>query len=313
MLLVNFLVGLPVGPEEGRVLVLLYVLGALLLGFLLAGALDWMMVRPIQTLARQVRAAAESGWSEPLALPREGDELGDLGQALEELRASTVTQREELEQRLATIGELAAGVAHEVNNPNGVVLSRVSYLLRVADDEGLDPDVIDDLQTIEHQAQRVSKVASALLDFVRPGPTGRQPVELAEVVELTVALLRPSAREAAVDLVLESGPEPRPQGRRDRLEQVAFNLVKNAIECGGTAVTVRMRPDGFEVGDDGPGIDAARLPRVFEPFYTTKADQGGTGLGLAVSYGIVKDHGGDLQVQSSASGTTFTVRFPRGA
>ena len=310
LLLVNYLVGLSADADDSQVLVLLYLLGALVGGFLLAGALDRMMVRPITDLASQVRSAADEGWREPLDLPRQGDELGDLGRALEELRAATVSQREELQQRLDSVSTLAAGVAHEVNNPNGVVLSRVGYLLQIADEEGLDPDVIEDLQTIEHQARRVGSVASGLLEFVRPGPEDRGPVDLSEVLALAVALLKDRASQEGVVLELVARAAPRPIGRRDRLEQVAFNLVKNAVECGATRVIVRTRPDGFEVVDDGPGIDDDARARIFEPFFTTKSAQGGTGLGLAVSYGIVQDHGGILTVDSSPSGTTFRVGFP---
>ena len=310
LLLVNYLVGLSVEADDSQVLVLLYLLGALVGGFLLAAALDRMMVRPITDLARQVRNAADEGWREPLEVPRQGDELGDLGRALEQLRAATVSQREELQQRLDSVSTLAAGVAHEVNNPNGVVLSRVGYLLQIADEEGLDPDVIEDLQTIEHQARRVGSVASGLLEFVRPGPEDRGPVDLHEVLALSVALLKERASHEGVALELVVGDAPRPIGRRDRLEQVAFNLVKNAVECGATRVTVRLRPDGFEVVDDGPGIADHARARIFEPFFTTKSHQGGAGLGLAVSYGIVQDHGGTLTVESSPSGTTFRVGFP---
>lgn len=313
MLLVSWLVGLPTAGEDVRPLVFLYLVGALGGGFLLAGALDWMMVRPVQRLASQVRSAADNGWSEPLMLPPAGDELGDLGRALEDLRTSTVAQRGELESQLANIGELAAGVAHEVNNPNGVVLSRVGYLLKIADEEGLDPDVIDDLQVIEHQARRVSRVASSLLEFVRPGPEGRLPVDLAEVLELTVALLMPLARGAQVEVCLELPCAPRPVGRRDRLEQVTFNLVKNAVEAcrPGGRVIVRTHPLGFSVKDEGAGIPPDVLPRVFEPFFSTKGGEG-SGLGLAVSYGIVKDHSGTLAVQSTeGAGTTFTASFPK--
>ena len=310
LLLVNYLVTLSVDADDSQVLVLLYLLGALVGGFLLAGALDRMMVRPITDLAREVRSAADEGWRDPLQVPRQGDELGDLGRALEELRAATVSQREELQHRLDSVSTLAAGVAHEVNNPNGVVLSRVGYLLQVADEEGLDPDVIEDLQTIEHQARRVGSVASGLLEFVRPGPEGREPVDLHEVLALAVALLKERASHEGVALELVVPHAPCPLGRRDRLEQVAFNLVKNALECGAKRVTVRTRPDGFEIVDDGPGIADNARARIFEPFFTTKSAQGGTGLGLAVSYGIVQDHGGTLTVDSSPSGTTFRVGFP---
>ncbi len=322
MLLVHWLVGLPsAAGEDPRALVLLFVGGAVVGGFLLAAALDRMMVRPIQSLSQQVRQAAESGWSESLETPPPGDELGDLGRALEELRASVVSQRGELESRLANIGELAGGVAHEINNPNGVVLSRVGYLLKIADEEGLDPDVIDDLQVIEHQARRVSRVASALLEFVHPGPGDRTLVDLCEVLELTTALLVPAAAAAEVTLVLEEGPSLRVNGRRDRLEQVAFNLMKNAIEgCDvGGRVTVRPLPHGFEVEDDGSGIPEEHLERIFEPFFSTKRHQEigvreGSGLGLAVSYGIVKDHAGTLEVRSTVGeGSIFTVRFSESA
>ncbi|MCB9764671.1 MAG: hypothetical protein H6739_33155 [Alphaproteobacteria bacterium] len=318
----------------------LYLGVAVLGGLGVAAALDALVVRPLQQVVEQVRAASARGWTESIRPPRGAAELTELGAALEALRGSVIAQRRELEAlntelehrvelrtrqlaraqeqllraaRLAGLGELAAGVAHEVNNPTGVILSRVDYLLSVADDEGLDPDVIDDLQVIAHQARRVARVTGDLLRLGRDDDRQVGPVPLREVLALTCSLLAPQAREAGVSLALAGDAEPVARGDRGQLEQLAFNLARNALDaCAeGGAVQLALRPDGFAVIDDGHGIPDALRARIFEPFVTTRPPGQGSGLGLAVAFGVVADHGGRIEVDSSPGrGATFTVTLP---
>ncbi len=329
MIAVDWVLGLT-DPTDRRPALLLFVGLALSGGLVFAMALDRMVVRPVQATIDQVRRASEDGWTRPIE-PVGGPEFQELGGALEVLRSDLVAEREQLEKRveertealrraesklaeqarLAAVGQLAAGVAHEVNNPNAVVLSRVGYLLSVADDEGLDPDVIDDLAVIEHQSRRVAKIAGSLLQFGRTSTAGRTEVPIREVLELTRELLSRRADQNGVSLVVE-GAEVGLQADRDQLEQVAFNLTQNALEATTEGrVVLRTLPDGFQVEDTGAGVDEDVIARIFDPFFTTRGVGGGTGLGLSVSYGIVSEHGGAIEVDSTPGrGSTLTVRLP---
>ncbi|HJN75914.1 MAG TPA: ATP-binding protein [Myxococcota bacterium] len=329
MVAVDWIIGLSV-PGDRRPALLLFVSVALIGGLIVAFALDRMVVKPIQSTIGQVRSTSNEDWRKVIE-PQGGPEMQELGHALEQLRADLVAERDQLERRveerteqlreaerqlgqqarLAALGQLAAGVAHEVNNPNGVVLSRVGYLLKVADDEGLDPDVIEDLETIEHQSQRVASIAGNLLQFGRTTPGGMGPVVVTEVLELSAGLLRHQAGERSVEVVVDADPGHVVDADRDALEQVVFNLVRNALDaCDEGRVTLRSHVDGFSVEDQGRGIDPDVLPRIFEPFFTTKGVGRGTGLGLSVSYGIVSEHGGRIEVDSTpGAGTTFRVHF----
>ncbi len=334
LLAVDWLIGFSEAGDR-RPLLLLFVPVVLAGGLAVSAALDRMVVRPIQHTIRQVERSKVEGWNRPIEPSANGPEVQALGESLEDLRSGLVSERDALEARvqersaqleaaqrtlaeqarLAALGQLAAGVAHEVNNPNGVVLSRVGYLLSVADEEGLDPDVIEDLEIIEHQVQRIATITGNLLKFGRPGQGERAEVALDEVLQLTADLLQRQAAQADIALSVElSGG--RVLARRGELEQVAFNLVRNALDaCAqGCSVTLVGLPDGFEVRDDGPGMVPEIQARVFEPFFSTKGVGQGTGLGLSVSYGIVSEHGGSLELESQpGQGSTFTVRLPRSA
>ena len=329
MVAVDWVLGLT-DPVDRRPALLLFVGVALAGGLVFSMALDRMVVRPVQATIEQVRATSDEAWSKPIE-PVGGPEFQELGEALEKLRRDLVAERDQLEERvaertealqraeqelaeqarLAAVGQLAAGVAHEVNNPNAVVLSRVGYLLSVADDEGLDPDVIDDLGVIEHQAQRVAKIAGSLLQFGRTSTAGRVEVPLHDVLTLTAELLARRAEQQGLALRVE-GPPVTVTADRDQLEQVCFNLAQNALDATAEGhVVLRTLPDGFQVEDTGAGIEPDVQARLFEPFFTTRGVGGGTGLGLSVSYGIVSEHGGEIEVDSTPGrGSTFTVRLP---
>lgn len=326
-----------VSYQQGQLF--LYLASAGVGGILFAGVLDLLVTRPVMRLLAQVRVAAKTGWAAPLEI-RGGDEIAELGDALEALRGAVVAQRGELEalnadlerrvqertrqleaaqnqliqaEKMASLGQLAAGVAHEVNNPNGVVLSRAGYLLSVADEEGLDPDVIDDLQVIEDQAKRVARIAGSLLQFARPGARSSAPVALATVAELTCQVLGHTAKKAQVTLTVEVGDRVCVDGDRGRLEQVVFNLVINAIHATppGGAITVRAAGGRLEVEDTGVGIPEDQVSRIFDPFFTTKEPGEGTGLGLSVTYGIVHEHGGTIRaVSGPGRGTLMVVELP---
>ncbi len=221
-------------------------------------------------------------------------------------------------EKLAAIGTLAAGVAHEINNPVGVITARVETMLWDADDMGLPPAVQEDLRVIDKHAQRVAKIARGLLSFARRAPWETTWVDLNRLLEEALLLVeRQFAKEGILlERALEPGLPPI-RGSLNHLEQVMINFLNNAREAmaGGGRLAVssrRGRREGWvevRIADSGPGIPAEHLSHIFDPFFTTKA--AGTGLGLAVSYGIVQEHGGTIEVESAIGrGTTFVVALP---
>ncbi|MEW6751002.1 MAG: [Fe-Fe] hydrogenase large subunit C-terminal domain-containing protein [Candidatus Latescibacterota bacterium] len=221
-------------------------------------------------------------------------------------------------EKLASMGQLAAGIAHEINNPLGVVLMYAHLLLEeTPEGEGLH----EDLKLITEEADRCKKIVAGLLDFARQNQVVRAPVDVCEMVDKTLRALPPPA---GVEVqVLHRVADPVAELDRDQFVQVLTNLVTNAYTAmpqgGRLTVAVDGEPEtvAFRVADTGIGIPRENLERIFHPFFTTKQLGKGTGLGLAVTYGIVKMHRGSITCQSSAdpaqgpTGTTFAVILPR--
>ncbi len=219
--------------------------------------------------------------------------------------------------KLASIGELVSGVAHEINNPLEVILSRTQYQSELVREGSGSDDLEEDLDAIGRQAQRINQIVQDLLSFSRPHPMTLRGVSLAEVVTrcltLTGARLRATGVQTRVEL-----PDSlqRVWADPDRLEQVLVNLVNNAIDAmsgaGELRIGARVQGDRvlLSVADTGEGIPEENLKRIFDPFFSTKPGKG-TGLGLSISYGIVRDHGGSVWVESQpGEGSTFFISLP---
>ena len=222
-------------------------------------------------------------------------------------------------EKLAALGTLSAGLAHELNNPVGIISSRIDLMLQEAEELGLPPQVRQDLEVLHRHSQRVARIARGLLSFARQSPGDRGLLDLNGVVEDTLLLLEKQVSKEGITVRRSLAPDlPPMQGDSNALQQVVLNLLTNARDAMGDGGEIRIetgtvasRPGWLRlvVADNGPGIPLHRLPRIFDPFYTTKAQ--GTGLGLAVSYGIVREHQGTIDVQSQpGKGTTFTLTFP---
>lgn len=221
-------------------------------------------------------------------------------------------------EKLASMGQLAAGIAHEVNNPLGVVLMYSHLLL---DEQKSDPKMQEDLKLIAEQADRCKKIVSGLLGFARQNKVVLEPTDFHELISRTMMTL-PSPPSITVDVIRELD-NPIVEIDRDQIIQVLTNLVSNAYAAmpDGGKLTIGTRGDShffwFSVSDTGVGIPQENLDKIFEPFFSTKQLGMGTGLGLSVTYGIVKMHYGDIRVDSNAdpaagpTGATFTVKLPR--
>jgi hypothetical protein len=232
-----------------------------------------------------------------------------------------ITERKSLEratrqaERLAALGRLSAGIAHEVNNPIGIMTSRIELILMDAEANGLSPETIEDLRVVHRNAIRVATIAKNLLSFARETPRERTTVDLDDAVRDVLLLVTSDFRRQQVRLVPELKSESRVLAHPNALEQVVLNLLTNAAEAmpdgGEIRIATTRTGDRVQliVADTGRGIPAEDLAHIFDPFFTTKAS--GTGLGLSVSYGIVEDHKGTIEVESEpGKGTAFVLTLP---
>jgi PAS domain S-box-containing protein len=241
-----------------------------------------------------------------------------LGQVYTVDDVSEQVRREEDLQRkehLASIGLLASGIAHEVNTPLTGISSYTQMLLEARSPQ--DPEYAI-LRTIEQQTHRAAGIASSLLNFARQADGDYHPIDAGAMAAETMQLFEPHLRGKRIDLRHEIEPRlPAIQGNRGRLQQVLMNLLLNAVDAmpEGGVVSVKASASGdrvrIEVGDTGVGIPPEHLERIYDPFYTTKPRGQGTGLGLSVSYGIVKEHAGTLSAESTpGEGSRFTISLP---
>jgi two-component system NtrC family sensor kinase len=225
-------------------------------------------------------------------------------------------------ERLASLGTLAAGIAHEINNPLGMISSRIEVVLLEAESEPLPPGPVDDLMTVHRHAARVARIAQRMLSSSRQSSTERVPVDLSAVVEDTILLARGQIEKSGVAIRATLAPAlPPVRGNASALSQVVLNLLTSARDAspegGEIAVTTGLAPGDppsieIVVADRGRGMDADTVARIFDPFYTTTAT--GTALGLSITYGIVRGHGGTITAASTpGEGTRFVVRLPLAA
>lgn len=217
-------------------------------------------------------------------------------------------------EKLASLGQLAASVAHEINNPLSVILSYI-YLLKHS--EGQSAELAEDLEVIQQQIQLIARLVQKLQHFAKPPRPEQQLVAVDQVWVDVLALVRKDLEHHKIMIKKDWSPElPPVLASADQLGEVFLNLVLNARDAmpEGGHLTIALEVEGewvvTRVSDTGRGIPPEVQERIFEPFFTTKGERG-TGLGLAISQRIVQEHGGTIEVSSvPAVGTTFTVRLP---
>lgn len=221
-------------------------------------------------------------------------------------------------EKMAAIGLLAGGVAHEINNPLGGILAFAQLAMR---DLPEDHKIQNDLKEIEEAALRCKRIVQDLLDFSRQNREEVMgPVQVNDVLKKIIPLLKVQARASRIEMQCDLADNlPFIKGNFHKLQQVFLNLATNAyqaMEHGGTlTIKTYYKKDsnrvGAEISDQGPGINQEDLGKIFDPYFTTKSQGEGTGLGLSITYGIVQEHHGDIDIKSEiGKGTTFVLSFP---
>ena len=286
-----------------------------------------IVLKPVNEIAAATQKVAAGDLSYTIALPKR-DEIGMLAQSFNAMTQKLSEAQRQVYQaeKLAAVGQLAAGVAHEINNPLTGVLSYSSFLLKRAADK---PEFKEDLEVIVRETERCRGIVKGLLDFARPSPPEKHPSDVNEIVERAIRIVHAqlSAHRVEVKKQLRAGL-PTVNADANQIQQIIVNLLVNANDAigedGGTVAlaTTLKTPDGvaeaesreieISVSDSGCGIPEAQIERLFEPFFSTKGRKG-TGLGLAVAWGIVEKHNGRIEVESEVGkGTIFRVLLPIG-
>lgn len=286
-----------------------------------------LIVRTISRPLRKITVAAvqvtKGEYGTEVDLRRSNDEIGLLAESFNEMSRKMASDIEDLQQmneqlmradKLAAMGTLAAGVAHEVNNP----LASISSLIQMMRSENGSADTSERLEMIQTQIQRISRVTKDLTDFARARPAAKSSLQINDVLETALRLAEFDSTFQKLHILKDLDPSlPNIVADADQLQQVFLNIFLNARDVmpdgGELRVSTRSLDSEVEVeiSDTGPGIDTDSAKQIFDPFFTTKPAGMGTGLGLAVCYGIITAHGGRLEFrQGENSGATFVVALP---
>lgn len=296
--------------------------------------------RPIADLLAHTQRLARGDLSGRIEAARH-DELGELEESFNEMTAHLQLAQDELyllassletkveertralqqmqsqlvrSEKLASLGELVAGIAHEINNP----LTGILVFANLLNEDGrLHPDLRADLAVIQRETQRCSAIVQRLLAFSREAPPQKKRVDLHLLLDNTLQLLEKQPNFRNIELIRSYAPElPAIEVDEGQISQVFMNILLNAVQAmpdGGPLKVQTQQVAGerveISITDRGCGLDEAQLARIFDPFYTTKPT--GTGLGLSVSYGIIESHGGSIRVESKvAQGTEIRIDLP---
>jgi len=309
------------------------------------------LARPIGKLIEGTKAVSQMELDKPLDIVDSSEELDELARSFEVMRDRLRTALGEINQftqnletkvedrtqqlkqahqkllqsdRLASLGQLSASVAHEINNPIAGVLNLSMLLQRMLKEDGVPPNRIEEfrkyLTQVTNETARVGRIVSDLLAFSRRSKPQRAPADVNKIAKMTLSLIQHKMKlgnvEVETRLAEDLPPVPCDQSQ---IQQVALNLLLNAAEATQSKTERRVVvstsvADGYVrlvVSDNGEGILPENMAKIFHPFFTTKSEGKGVGLGLAVSYGIVEAHGGDIEVKSKVGeGTTFIVSLP---
>jgi two-component system NtrC family sensor kinase len=318
------------------------VISVIVLSLLLSLLLTRLVNRPIDKLLAATKKAADGNLDQTVGI-RSHDELGELSGSFNHMITELKRSRDAIEEwtqtlehrvqertqelqriqdqlvragKMVALGELAAGVAHEINNPLTGVLTFSSLMLKKVDE---DHPWKKDLENIVHQTTRCRNIVRGLLDFARQRKPDKKEWDIHTLINQTLTLVENQARFQNIRIIKEFKTElPMLFIDADQIQQVFMNVVINAADAmtgnqGTLTIKTNLRDGIAEVSfsDTGSGMTAEHLSKLFAPFFTTKEPGKGTGLGLAISYGIIQSHNGDIEVESEVGkGSTFRIKLP---
>ncbi len=286
-----------------------------------------IVLKPVHAIVAATRKVAAGDLDYKIAFNKR-DEIGQLASSFNEMtqKLSEAQRQVYQSQKLAAVGQLAAGVAHEINNPLTGVLSYSSFLLKRAQDK---PEFKEDLEVIVRETKRCRGIVQGLLDFARQSPPEKHESDIGEIFERAIRIVQTQIDPLRVELKKDVRADlPKIYADANQIQQVLVNLLLNANDAmgengGALMLTAQLAEDGatapaqhekieIRVSDTGCGIARENLPKIFDPFFSTKGPKG-TGLGLAVAWGIVEKHNGRIEVESEVGkGTTFRILLPTG-
>ena len=279
---------------------------------------------PLETLSAAVRKVAKGNFDVNVDI-NSRDEIGQLSNSFNDMADELMEREHSLKsaqlalvqsEKMAAVGTLSAGLAHEVKNPLSAVLGYTQLSMRKLEQ----PDVVKQhLEIIESETRRCNEIIGNLMQFSRQEKGEFDDLSINEVVEKSVSIVDHQLGLNNVQVAMDLAPDiPKIIGNANQLQQVLMNLAINAQQAmdpdGGTVDIATYFDDEnvyISVSDTGPGISQEVAEKIFEPFFTTKAAGQGTGLGLSVTYGIIRDHHGDIRLeQSDSGGARFVVQLP---
>ena len=297
--------------------------GAIAICAALVVVLTYFIQRPLIELQEKIAEVGEGDLNVTVRFAKRDDEIGDLGRNFNRMVTQLRESREEIEnlhrtqmsraEHLATLGELATGLAHEIRNPLAGIAGVIDIVARDLPATSPARAVIKD---VRQEISQINHIVGELLQTARPHPPQTRRSDLNITVEHSVMLARQQALAKAIEIVLKMNPDlPEVEHDGDQIHQVLLNLLLNSIQAidGQGKIVVEIEARGglaaISVSDTGRGISSENLPNIFRPFYTTKGN--GTGLGLSLARRIVEEHQGSIEVTSSVGkGTKFTVLLP---
>jgi two-component system NtrC family sensor kinase len=317
-------VGLDMGSVQSTIHRIALLLGMVALAIILAGVLAAFVVgRSIARPVGELVAAADRfdpSADARLVESRSSDEIGELAERFNRMMVrlkaahdeqSRARQKEVETERMAALGSLVAGVAHEVNNP---LAGLKNCLRRLQRDDLLPPEKRQEyLELMEEGLERIEEAMRQLLDYARPRPLKLDHVSVSDLVHEGTSLVRPSLARRQIELRADDAVSTRVVADRKQIVQGLLNLLLNAAHVtpdgGEIRVRVRERPGqcGIAVEDDGPGIPLDIRDHILDPFFSTKPEGEGTGLGLSVTKSLVDAHSGELTMEFPERGTTATI------